>query len=1176
MENSNIYQVKKAIRFKLQPAESNSVNLSEAIEGNVEFNLPNFLIHLDDFIDQFNEYFFYKTRKGEWAVKENLIVKKDWVREYEKEEFNEWNARRDRGQKRLQLTIGDFYSVAENIQQTLDYISDDLLFELESDASAELNERAKRTRTALLLKRLKSKRVLPYLTSLVENVSDKQEKDNLRLLMQSKARQVMAELAQGIQYYLPEQSGGMPVAKASFNYYILNKKPIDFKQEIEKLVQNLEIKDVDTYSFGRVERGLDRKIKEDIKARLGGKKLFVGEAPMCDATEFNSLRQIMKNILAEQKAAFSEFMQKEPTYNDLRQNKALYLFCSIGQGEFERYANLTEQIEQESTKWNQSTNKEEKARIRSRIEGLKRRRGDLINAVNRNTRDMFVAYKAFADSYRQVAQRHGKILAKLKGVEIEQYESQLLSYWALMLEEEGRHRLVLVPRERASKAKSKVEQKRGVSGGDVKLYWFESFTFRSLRKLCFGNLDNGTNTFYPELKNDRDFFRKYSTLDRDGRPKFVQGEFEFKGDEQRIIQFYKDVLMTSHAQKNLNLPIKLVREQIINTVFESLDDFVIALERICYTRFVTTDKDTINYLKNECNALVFDIKSQDLDNAENTKDKEVKYTHHDKRHTQIWRRFWTAENEKDNFDLRLNPEITILYRKPKPSRVAKYGEGTENYDPTRKNRYLCDQYTLITTFTDHSNTPQKNLAFATDEEVKSVVDEFNAKLSMPRFAFGLDNGETELSTFGVYMPEFDKATNEEVIAELNNVDKYGFDTLRIKDLLYSEIDKGGRVKRIVLNPSYFVDEELYCRTFGKTHEEYVAMFEAQFEKRRLLTLDLTTAKVINGHIVENGDVATYFSLCMRSAQRSIYEMNDKAKEETARKIMLKRSETLDAKERRLFVDYLNEKNDKYKKLTNAEKNDYVGKLYAYWSGNFDGDDAFWKIAKGQRVGYFASDVVCGVSYQGEELEKVVDVFDVHNIFKLRKDFYSIKSEQEILDEIEKYNQTRVISNEELDLKLVNMKRAVVANVVGVVDKLYHEYAERFGGDGIIVKEGFDSKKEIEDRNKFEGNIYRMLERKLYQKFQNYGLVPPLKNLMMLRDGGIKDNRDAIMQVGIVAFVDPAGTSQECPVCVEGKLRHTTICPNKCGFTSDGIMHSNDGIAAYNIAKRGFNNLKNNR
>jgi hypothetical protein len=414
------------------------------------------------------------------------------------------------------------------------------------------------------------------------------------------------------------------------------------------------------------------------------------------------------------------------------------------------------------------------------------------------------------------------------------------------------------------------------------------------------------------------------------------------------------------------------------------------------------------------------------------------------------------------------------------------------------------------------------------------------------------------------------------MAELRNVEKYGFDTLRIKDLLYSELDKNGKEKRIVLNPSYFVDEELYCRTFGKSHEEYVAMFDAQFEKRRLLTLDLTTAKVINGHIVENGDVATYFSLCLRNAQRLIYEMNDKQKEEkaTAKHIKLKRSENLDAKERRKFVDYLNEKNDKYAKLQESGKDKYVEMLYAYWAGNTNVDDKFWTIAKGQRVGYFASDVVCAVSYKGEELENVVDIFDVHNVFKLRKDFYSIKSEQEILDEIADYNQKRVISNEELDLKLVNMKRAVVANVVGVVDKLYHEYCERFGGNGIIVKEGFDSKKEEQDRNKFEGNIYRVLERKLYQKFQNYGLVPPLKNLMMLRADGINNKKDAIIQVGIVGFVDPAGTSQECPICVKGRLAHTTVCPNNCGFTSEGIMHSNDGIAAYNIAKRGFNNLKN--
>ena len=108
--------------------------------------------------------------------------------------------------------------------------------------------------------------------------------------------------------------------------------------------------------------------------------------------------------------------------------------------------------------------------------------------------------------------------------------------------------------------------------------------------------------------------------------------------------------------------------------------------------------------------------------------------------------------------------------------------------------------------------------------------------------------------------------------------------------------------------------------------------------------------------------------------------------------------------------------------------------------------------------------------------------------------------------------------------------------------------------------------------KFSGNIYRLLERKLYQKFQGKGLVPPIKNILMFRE---KDNNREgkntipFLHIGNICFVDPSGTSQNCPVCEKGKLRHTEICPNNCGFNSEGIMHSNDGIAGYNIAKRGY-------
>ena len=99
---------------------------------------------------------------------------------------------------------------------------------------------------------------------------------------------------------------------------------------------------------------------------------------------------------------------------------------------------------------------------------------------------------------------------------------------------------------------------------------------------------------------------------------------------------------------------------------------------------------------------------------------------------------------------------------------------------------------------------------------------------------------------------------------------------------------------------------------------------------------------------------------------------------------------------------------------------------------------------------------------------------------------------------------------------------------------------------------------------------------IHQKFQAKGLVPPIKNILMFREED--NNRESkksvpFLHIGNICFVDPRETSQNCPVCEKGKLRHTEICPNNCGFESKGIMHSNDGIAGYNIAKRGFLEFK---
>ena len=497
---------------------------------------------------------------------------------------------------------------------------------------------------------------------------------------------------------------------------------------------------------------------------------------------------------------------------------------------------------------------------------------------------------------------------------------------------------------------------------------------------------------------------------------------------------------------------------------------------------------------------------------------------------------------------------------------------------------MHEQFTLITTISEHCNTPAKNLAFVSDDEFEKSIKEFNKTLTKDKvkFAIGLDNGEVELSTLGVYLPQFNKSTNEEKIAELKKTKDCGFQVFKIKNLSYKENDINGKPRRIIQNPSYFVKEDVYCRTFGKTKEEYEKMFANVFEEKYLLTLDLTTAKVIDGKIIENGDVSSLFNLWMRHAQRNIYEMNDHAKKETAKNIILKKSDELNDEEKAKFIDYLNEGNNKYANLSNEEKCEYVKWIYEYWSGIAKENAEFEKVKKGQRVGNFGADVVFAVCKIGEDIEGDKIVFDVRNIFKLRKkDFYSIKSEKEIFEELEKYNK-RLISNEELELQINTRKQSLVANVIGVVDFLYKQYQQRFAGEGIIVKEGFDHGKVEQDREKFSGNIYRLLERKLYQKFQNYGLVLPIKNLMLLRSDGVKKDKEKekdkdetkiIRRLGNICFVHEKGTSQECPVCEKGRLNHTEVCPESCGFDVKGIMHSNDGIAGFNIAKRGFNNFE---
>jgi hypothetical protein len=1164
------YKITKTIRFKLE-AKGENKRIAEMVESikNVDFNLVTFVSDLKNFIDGMKDYLFYKNRKGDSVIKDKMLIKTEWLKHYAKQEFHDNEAKRDKNARRQTKTIGDFNGLTQRIEERFDEI-DNIYADLADDAGAELNERAKRARTGLLLQRLKTK--LPFLLSLIENTNDKNETDDLSIHLKNMAVRLQEQLLAGIEKYLPEQSSGLPIAKASFNYYTLNKKPVDYDKKSEDL--NKQLKNID-WDFVFKKYNLSKEIKERIKK---------------DVDNYEKLRQKLKNIKSAQKKEFNELMQNKKTFQNLKESN-LYLFKDIEEQFFKQYAAKTAQLTELATKLsNQNIDEDEKRKLRSQKEKIAKERGAIL-------KDKFQTWKSFADLYRNVAQKHGRIISTLKGIEKEKTESQMLQYWAVILgvrsQELGvRHKLVLIPKERAADCYKQIAGQAHNDRADSTfspttripnsylLFWFESLTYRSLQKLCFGNLETGTNTFNANIS---DVLRKHSfyETDRFGNEKLnkIEGNFSFHDDDQKKITFYKDVLASRKVQSVLKLPIKQIEDEIINKNFTSLDDFKIALERICYRRYVKMDSNIEETLKNY-DAQFFDITSQDLSTVS------AGATSDCKKHTQIWKNFWTEDNEQNNFDIRLNPEITITYRESKQSRIEKYGEGTDLYDENKKNRYLHPQFTLLTTISEHCNAPTKVLSFMTDDEFKTSVDEFNKKLNKEtvKFAIGIDNGEKELSTLGVYLPAFNKNTIEEKIAELKNVEKYGFKVLEIKKLSYSEKDKNGKERKIIQNPSYFLIKENYMRTFGKTEQEYEKMFANIFEEKTVLSLDLTTAKVIAGHIVTNGDVPTFFNLWLRHAQRNIWDMNDHTDKQTAQKIVLKNNAELTDAEKIKFVEYLFKVKNKLdvwnRQLPDeASKNEYVKWLFEKWDGKKETEEEkrkYKKLEDNRRVGYFSKYILFAVCYTGKDLQSVTEIFDVRNVFKLREDFYTLMSEQEIRKEIENYNSTeslqKRISNEEMDLRINHLKQSLVANAVGVIDFLYKQYKKRFSGEGLIVKEGFDTNKVAEDLEKFSGNIYRILERKLYQKFQNYGLVPPIKSLMSVRAEGIKNNKDAILQLGNIAFIDPDGTSQKCPACRDGKLSHTTNCDKNCGFETKDIMHSNDGIAGYNIAKRGFENF----
>lgn len=376
------------IRFKLQSDGENALlqGKIESLNGNREFDLSNFFIRLENYLSDVAEYLFDGDRQ-----KDKMLVKTEWVRTHAKQQYAEFKYNEKRGeenqrgnhrqggdQRRVQHTLAE-YKVAERIDEAYNDVVD-VYEKLQDNTTRDLHERARKAQTALLLSRLRAKGALPLLVSLVENTTDKKEKGNLSLHLKQDGKILLELLEQGLQEYLPEQSTGYPIAKASFNFYTINKRPIDYTHKINEINRRLRVNfdECKQWFLGNRQNAdmnrLWNEIRSDIEIKANGKELLLGEMPMRDISEYANLRQILKNILAEQKAQFSELIQAGDSYSDLSES-GLYLFDSISREEFDEYFDFSEEIENTATRRNQTHDRERQRTLKTQLQRFKKIEG---------------------------------------------------------------------------------------------------------------------------------------------------------------------------------------------------------------------------------------------------------------------------------------------------------------------------------------------------------------------------------------------------------------------------------------------------------------------------------------------------------------------------------------------------------------------------------------------------------------------------------------------------------------------------------------------------------------------------------------------------------------------------------------------------------------------------------
>ena len=937
----------------------------------------------------------------------------------------------------------------------------------------------------------------PNLSSQIENLKNNLEKSQ-------------KELKEAEKKYLSSKSSGIEIAKTSFNYYTVNKKPKEyniekkeeekdkncftsiknshwyygnneqnfnqkseiffFKSDLEKewIRRYIDKYCKDTSNENRIESGLQNSLELSLDQTYHAMKAFKAE-------QKSIFYELMKHIVSDKKSG-SSYEIKNPNHH-LKGCKIDYQQHNI-EG-INQIFSLFQFKDEHTKKYYKGKAREKYDHFLNLTKNIKengnaKKRGQLLSGNNY----YFTEYVNFCEFYKSVAQRRGKLIAQIKGIEKERDEAKQTSYWSLIYVTKDAHKqLWLISKDKIQNAKKFIDQlaKQNQKLGNSYLCCFESLTKRALHKLCFAEESSFAKEMPPDQKDLLEKTKKMET----------------HGDNQRVIEkkqkeleVFKKVLQWQKSLPNDDKKKTLQLENFdlqATYQIQNLDEFEKALEKACYyIKKTSFNKEKQQKFIKDHDVTVLDITSYDLESRNKNTYQIPKTKSENRLHTDLWQEFWKnlgSANKKSHVkgfelgEIRLNPEVKIRYRKADED-LKKYLESKgfdKEFKKDRKftQRGIQDQLTVTLTLALNAGKYDEELAFSKSEDLCEKINDFNAKFNSEKdfktaWKYGIDRGQIELATLclakfdpdQIYEVKVSEKSRQVVQPEFASIECY-----TLKDynhqVPYNDGKKRNKThQKAVENLSYFIDEELL------------------FDIKPTSCLDLTTAKVIKGNIVTNGDVMTYLKFKKVSAKRKLYKLYGEKKINSSK---LEWNEYEDGKDGK-----------------DGKKRDYHLNIIDEQN-------------KEETIYYYR--------------EKYKDIWSKDDI-KASLDRY--------LNELKRKDESHTPSI----LQINHLRDALTANMVGVIFHLYKTHP------GFVVLE--DLWKKHKDFH-HDASIARNLETALYNKFQAIGLVPPhVKDIIQLREDvreQQKKDKELIKssQIGTIVFVDAKNTSKNCPYCE--KPRH---------------------------------------